>query len=185
VNGSGAAFGLGFATYTSYLPALPGTVNLSATKAGAGQPVVTTQTTLGNGQQYTAVLSHGLGNLQEKLYTDQQTPAAQGQIALRVIDAAEHPGVLKIFVAPGGNGAAPSLTVLSLVTGSASGYVTVPSTGTLTVTATVGEGVLDVPVATVPLKATSGAVRTIVFAGTLQAGAHGVVGFALDDVDAP
>lgn len=185
VNGTGAAYGLGFASYTSYLPVSPGTASLSATKSGTAQALVNAQGTLSGGQQYTAVISHGLANLQERVYPDQQTPAPQGEIALRVIDALEGVGAVTVFITPGTSGTSAPVSTLNVPSGAASGYLVEPASGSYTVTAAVAEGVLEVPVASVTVKAASGAVRTVVFGGALQAGGHGAVGFALEDADAP
>ena len=137
VNGTGAAYNVDFANFTSYLPVSPGTASLSVTPAGTAQTVATAQ------------------------------------------------GTLNVAGTAGG-GAAP-LGGMTLAVGAASGYLTVPANGTYTLTATVAEGALNVPVGSVTLKARSGAVHTVVFAratGAL-ASARGVVGFVLNDVEAP
>lgn len=185
VNGTGAAYGLGFASYTSYLPVSPGAASLSATKSGTGQALVNVQGSLSGGQQYTVVVSHGLANLQERVYPDQSTPALQGQMALRAINAVEGVGAVTVYITPGTSGTTTPVSTLNVASGAASGYVDEPASGSYTVTAAIPEGVLQVPVASVSVKASSGSVRTVVFAGAPQAGGHGVVGFALEDADAP
>lgn len=187
VNGSGAAYSVGYANFTSYLPVSPGTATISAHRAGTGMPVTTAEMNLTGGRQYTAVLSHGLGNIQERIYLDQDTPAPAGQVGLRVLNETEGSGTTNVFLSPagaGGTSGAP-VSVLSVASGAATGYVNLPAPATYTVTATVGEGALNVPLGSVTVKAASGAVRTVVFAGMAQAGAKNVVGFVLDDADAP
>ncbi len=187
INGAGAAYSLGFASFTSYLPVSPGEASLGVTKAGSGQPLAGTQGGLSGGHQYTAVLSHGLGNLRESVFADQDAPAPPGQIALRVLNEVEAVPSVSIYVIPAGTGTggASPASVFSLAAGAASGYVNVPAIGGYTVTATVAEGTLNLPIGSVNVKAGSGAVRTVVFAGAMQSGGHGVVGFALEDVNAP
>ena len=186
VNGSGAAYGLGFATFTSYLPVNPGLTSLSVTKAGAGQALAQGQTGLLAGHQYTAVLSHGMGNLREVVYADQDTPAPQGQIAVRVLNEVEAMPAVSVYVVPAGSGGGvPPVAVFSLSAGGASGYLDLPANGSYTVTAMVAEGALNVPIGSVTVKAVSGAVQTLIFGGTVQSGGHGIVGFALEDVSTP
>ena len=182
VNGTGEAYGVGYANYTSYLPVVPGAVVISANRAGTGQTLGTAGGVLSPGRQYTAVVSHRLGGLQAHLFEDQDGPAPAGQMAMRVLNEVDAPGVLTVYVAPLGSGGTPP-TVLNVPGGGASGYVSLPATGSYTVSATLGDAALRIPVSTVTVKATAGAVRTVVFGGVVQTGAHGAVGFALDDVE--
>ena len=187
VNGSGAAYGVGFANFTSYLPANPGPAGISATRAGTGQSLVSMQGTLSGGHQYTAVVSHHLSNLQERLYQDMDTPAPPGQVAVRILNEVEGAGTINFYLAPSevnGTPAGPP-SMLAVASGGSSSYVDLPAGTGYTVSATVAGTSVAVPVSTVSLKAGSGAVRTVVFAGTLQAGGHGVVSFLLNDVDVP
>ena len=178
VNGVGAAYGIGFEMFTSYLPVSSGPVTLAVSRKGLAQALVTTQGTLGGGRQYTAIVSHGLGSLQEHLFPDQDLPAPAGQMALRGINEAEGLPALVVYVAQVQGGATP--IALNLASGAASAYVTVPAVGSYGVTATVTDRNLNAPVSTVTVKAGSGAVHTVIFGG---AGRSGVVGFALTDVE--
>jgi hypothetical protein len=94
-------------------------------------------------------------------------------------------GGVTVFITPGTGATSAPVSTLNVASGAASGYVVEPASASYTVTAAVADGVLEVPVASVSVKGTSGAVRTVVFGGVLQAGGHGAVGFALDDADAP
>ncbi len=183
VNGTGAAYGVGFENFTSYLPVSPGVANLSVNRAGLGQALVASQNVLLGGHQYTAIVSHGLGSLQQHVYPDQDTPAPAGQVALRVINEVEGAGALTVYVAPvHGNGA--SVATLNVTAGTASSYVNAPASGGYLVTATTGDRGINLPVGSVTVKLGSGAVRTVVFAGTALPGGHGsVVGFTLTDAD--
>ncbi len=185
VNGAAVAYGVGFENFTSYLPVSSGTVNLSVSRAGGAQALAGAQRVLGGGRQYTAIVSHGLGSLQEHVYADQDTPAPAGQVALRVLNEVEGTGSLTVYISPVTANAAPT-AVMNVGTGSASGYVTVPVAGGYTVVATVTERGLNMPLGSVTIKAGSGAVRSVVFAGTTQPGLRtGVVGFTLTDADVP
>ena len=187
VNGSGAAYSVGYANFTSYLPVTPGAASIGAHRGGTGLAVATAEMNLTGGRQYTAVLSHGLGNVQERIYLDQDTPAPAGQVALRVLNEIEGAGAVSMYVSPSSSAGpvgAP-VSVLSVASGGASAYANVPVAASYTVTATVAEGALNVPVASVMVKAGAGAVRTVVFSGTSQVRVKDVVGFVLDDADAP
>ncbi len=187
VNGSGAAYGIGYETFTSYLPVSPGTATISVNKAGAGQLLGTTQGNLTGGHQYTAVVSHGLANLQEHIYQDQDTPAPAGQIAVRMLNEVEGGGPLTLFLAPAAfpsrsHTASPAFTLAS---GGSTAYLLLPAGTDYLLTAAQPDKTLAVPLATVTLKGVSAAVRTVVFAGTIQASGHAnVVGFTLSDVEA-
>jgi hypothetical protein len=185
VNGAGAAYGVGFANFTSYLPVNPGATSISVHKAGAEQAIATAQAQLAGGQQYTAVISRHNGTYQEHVLQDQDAPAAPGQIALRVLNELASTSPAAVYVAPldgDGNTGAPA--VLNTGTGTASAYLLLPATRSYLVTATVLQGGLNLPVASLVVKAPSGAVRTVVFAGEVQAGTHNAVAFALNDADA-
>ena len=187
VNGTAAAYGLNFASYTSYLPVSAGTARLSVHRPGTAYALATVQTAMSAGRQYTAVVSHRPGTLEERIYPDQDTPAPEGHVALRVLNEAEGAGALSVYVTPvhDGEAAGNPVAILHVVADAASGYVDVAAdaSGSYVLTATVAQAGLNVPVGSLTLKAGSGAVRTIVLAGTAQAGVRGVTGFALDDAD--
>lgn len=186
VNGTGAAYGVGFATFTSYLPVIPGASVISANKAGSEQAIVATQTQLAGGHQYTAVISRRAGSVQQHVFQDGDVPAPVGQIAVRVLDELETTVPVTLYIAPAGtDGTSGSPAVLSAGAPGAGTYRYLPSTGSYLVTASVSQGGLSLPVASIVVKAASGAVRTVVFAGEVQAGTHNAVAFTLDDASAP
>lgn len=185
VNGTGAAYGVGFTNYTSYLPVLPGPGTVGVRRQGTEFMLSATEATLAGGHQYTAVVSRGLGNLREQILADQETPAAAGTVAIRVLNEVEGETPLKLYVSPNNSGPTPPPAVVrSLATGSSTGYMTLP-VGSYTLTLSVVEGALSMPLGSTVVRAGSGAVRTVVFAGTAQAGGRRVAGFVLDDADAP
>lgn len=184
VNGMGAAYGLGYESFTSYLPVSPGGASLSANRAGSGQVLANLQGTINGGHQYTVILGHGLNAVQEHVYEDQVTPAPAGQTAIRVLSEITGAGTVNVYITPAG--ASTPATSFSVAAGSGSSYGNLPTTTTYTVTAAITEGGLSLPVANVTVRGGSGAVRTVVFAGVVSPVAHsGVVGFSLDDVDSP
>ena len=186
INGSGAAYGLGYESFTSYLPVSTGLASVAVHRTGVGQALAATQETLASGHQYTVLLGRGAGSVQTKAYSDQEQPAPPGEAALRVVSAVESTAPVTFYVASvGANAATPPMAAFSLATGDASAYAPV-SVGSYTLTATTGNGTLRLPVASVTVKARSGAVRTVIFAGTLNAeNRKGVVGFVLADADLP
>ncbi len=185
VNGTGSAYGVGYESFTSYLPVSPGTADLSIHRAGTGRGLLTTQAALSGGHHYTAVVSHTLGSLQERVFEDQEAPAPAGQMALRVVNATGGVSPLTVYVAPTRSSTAVPETALPVATGTASAYLLKTAGVDYTVTATVADGGLSLPVASVTVKSGSGAVRTVIFGGTALPGGHGaVVGFVLTDADA-
>lgn len=184
VNGTAAAYGVGYENFTSYMPVSPGSASLSANRSGLGQTLASAQTALSGGRQYTMILSHGLGSLQEHIYADQDTPAPAGQMALRVLNEVEGLGAMTVYIAAAHRGSAPA-TAISVPAASVSGYIAAPATD-YTVTATQESHGVNLPLGTVTVKASSGGVRTVVFAGAFQPETHNsVVGFTLIDADAP
>ncbi len=184
VNGTGAAYGVGFANFTSYLPVSPGATSISAHKAGAEQAIISAQAQLAGGQQYTAVVSRHNGALQEHVFQDQNAPAAPGQIAVRVLNELASTLPVTVYVAPlDGEGNSGPPTVLNTGITGASAYLTLATARSYLVTATVFQGGLNLPVASLVVKASSGAARTVVFAGEVQTGTHNAVAFVLSDAD--
>ncbi len=187
VNGSATAYGVGFASFTSYLPVTAGPVALHVTRADRGQTLAGLQSTLVGGRQYTAVVSRGLGSLQEHLYVDQETPAPSGQMAIRVLNEVEGAGPMSLALSPeGADAAASATTLLTLAPGTASHYINVPANGSYTATGTFSGAGHPAPVSSLTIKAESGAVRTAVFAGAAPTGGRARVStFTLVDVDTP
>lgn len=185
VNGTGAAYGVGFANFTSYLPVSPGATAISAHRTGAEQAIISAQAQLLGGQQYTAVISRRGGAYQEHIFQDQEAPATVGQIEIRVLNELASTLPITVYLAPlDGESNSGTPAVLSIGTNGASAYLPVAAARSYLVTATVFQGGLNLPVASMVIKAPSGAVRTVVFAGEVQAGTHNAVAFALSDADA-
>ncbi len=188
VNGASAAYGVGYESFTSYLPVAPGTATLSVNRIGGGQVLASAQGALAGGKQYTAVLAHGPGNLQMHLFDDQDTPAAPGRMSLRFINEVEGAGNTTVYlVAAGPSASTVPVAVVSVAPGTASAYLDLPAGAGYTAIATESQAGLHLPVGeNVNIKGSSGAVRTVVFAGTVPAVGHGrVVGFTLADADLP
>ena len=188
LNGAGAAYGVGYESFTSYLPVGAGPVSLGVNRAGTGQNLFAAGAAVSGGHQYTAMVSHGLGGLQERLFEDQGAPAPAGQMALRVLNAVGAAAAITIYVTPNGNSTAPPQSVLTVAEGTATPYANHVAGVSYTVTATVSDGSsLGIPVADVNVTAGSRAVRTVVFGGTARTvgGRASVVGFVLPDADAP
>lgn len=185
VRDAGAAYQLSYESYTSYLPVSPGDASFSASRAGSAQSLAGTQMMLAPGRQYTAVLVHGLGSLEERLYPDQDTPATPGQTALRVLNEVEGTGALQVYVSATDASGQPSpLRELTVLAGAASAYLELPAGVSYTVVSTTNHNSLNLPLGSVTLKAVSGATRTVVFAGVAHGESHRVVGFTLNDADA-
>jgi hypothetical protein len=192
-NNTGLAYNLSFGNETSYVAMVPGTYTLSADKASTRQTLVTTSSTLLAGHQYTEIIGNTAANLQQTILQDKITPAASGQIELRLVHEATHSGAVDIYLVAN-NGGRPTSLVTDLNFGRNTGYINVPA----------GTYAIDiVPTGTVLVSSTvtlqsgpqneylSGSVRTFVLIDEETIGLQksslttGVQTLSLDDVDAP
>lgn len=183
VNGAGAAYGLTYESFTSYVPIPAGAALLRIDGAASGLEVLSAHESFIAGQPYTVVLLHGLGSLQERSFMDQDAPAPAGSVDLRIVNAVDASGAIAVRITPTNQPESPALRTLSIAEGDASAYVRLPAGTTYLITAS---GVLSSaahPFKPVAIKAISGAVRTVVFSGIDRAGAHPVLGFTLTDAD--
>ena len=187
-DGNGVAYNLSFGTVTSYVSLTPGEYRLSAHRGGTGQALVSGQTVLSASRQYTAVLSNTLGNLQETVFPDANTPAPPGTVAVRVIDEAVSSGPVDVFlVPPGGTLATASPLIRELGFGAAAAYEHVPADKTYTV-ALVSSGTASRKAAglgNVTVSGASGAVRTIIISGNPANAGKALSPLVLSDYDAP
>ena len=190
-NNSALAYNLGFGAITSYVPMAPGAYALAADKAGTRQTLVTGNTTLIAGRQYTQIVGNTAGALQ----LDQSTPAPPGEIQLRFVQQATRSGAVDVYLVPKIGGImASSRIAVNLAFGANSGYLSVPA-GTYAMVV-VPAGTTLVP-ATVTLLSgaqieySSGAVRTVVLIDQEILGPHpagltpGVQAIIADDCDSP
>ena len=185
VNGTGAAYGLGFESFTSYLPVSPGGTMLSVREAGGPHTLAISQTTLAGGHQYTAILRRGLGNLHQEILQDQSEPASAGEISLRIVNAIEGlPSLAVHLTSERAGGTAATPLTLTLAEGAESGYMRLPAGETYEVIAVAAGSTTALPLSKSMVRADSGSVRTLVLAGVAKAPNHGhVVAFVLDDAD--
>ena len=100
VNGNGAAYNLGYATFTSYVPVSSGESRISANRVGTAQMLATAHLMLGGARQYTAVVSDRLGNLQEHLYPDPVPSTPAGMVSVRVLNEM-NTGPVDVYLVPG------------------------------------------------------------------------------------
>ena len=193
-NSSALAYNLGFGTMTSYVPMAPGSYNFATAKAGTRQVLVSSTDALAAGKQYTEIIGSNLANLQQNVFLDQTTPAAAGEVAIRLINEATRSGAVDVYlVAKSSRAVNTSPVATNLNFGVNSGYISIPE----------GTYALDVvPAGTVLASSTvtllsgaqveyaSGAVRTVVLIdqeipGSLHAAiAPGVQAIVADDADA-
>lgn len=193
LNGTGAAYNLGFATYSSYLPVNAGTYQFSANRANTGQALVSGKAALVSGHQYTAVVSNRLGTLQEHIYPDAVPPAVAGTVAVRILNEVEG-GSLDVYLVPSAGLLASTPPVVTNLAYSASaGYVRVPASSGYAVFAspagsvTAGSGLAGAPPAKVmgaSLNGVSGTARTLILTEAAKEG-KGLYGLVLEDGEAP
>ncbi len=188
VNSTGAAYHLENATFSSYVAVVPGAYQIRANKANTGQVLVDAHATLAGAHQYTAVISHRLGSLQENIYSDTPPAALAGTMAIRVINAADT-GPLDVYVIP-------SAASLGLASPVASGLGYAGDAGYARLQASTSYTVLAVPSGVAPTLASavtvsgttlsggSGAVRTVVLSDAAKIDGKGVYAFVLDDSEA-
>ncbi len=192
LNGTGAAYNLSYATYSSYLPVSAGTYQISANRANTGQPLASGRAALVSGHQYTAVVGNRLGELQEHIYPDAVPAPVAGTIAVRVLNEVEG-GPVDVYLV---SGAAPLPSAVPVVTGLAYGA----NAGYLRVSSGASYGIYVVPAGSSPLTAGaakvsgatvgggSGTARTLILteaaAGTAKDG-KGLYGLVLEDGETP
>lgn len=166
-RGKALAYGMDFGSASSYVPLTAGNkVRLSATTANTAQTLVKTQAPLVAGRQYTAVVNNVAAGLEETIYPDKTQPAPNGQVELRIIDAATRAGGVDLYLVPSDGKLRTTLPVRTgLGFGGSTGYIIQPA-GTYSL--------VVMPAGTTPLSSTptlliapevayaSGAVRTIV-----------------------
>ena len=185
VSGTGAAYNLGYATFTSYVALSPGEYQLKANRAGTTQALANAHVTLAGARQYTAVIGNVLGGLQETLYPDQKAPAPAGMMAVRVLQESSGAGPLSIYLVPNG-GSASSTTPLAADLGYAasSGYVNIPAGTSYSVAVLTGApGAHATLLSGVAVPVSSGAVHTLVIGDAPVGSKERLCGFVLDDVD--
>jgi hypothetical protein len=188
VNGTGVAFNLGYATFSSYVPVTPGSSQISATKANTGQTLVAAHAALAGAHQYTAVVSNRLGSLEENIYPDVAPAVVPGTLSVRVLDAAEAGAVDVYLLPPPGGGQATAIAKNLGYPGDA-GYEHIP--------AGVSYTVLAVPAGAAPTTANAlagsgvtvsgapGAARTVVLSEAQRGEAKRMYAFVLDDFETP
>lgn len=189
VNGTGVAYNLGYATFSSYVPVSPGTREISANRVNTGQALINAHATLAGARQYTAVVSNRLGSLQENIYPDIPPAQVPGMISVRLLNAADT-GPLDVYLVPGSSSLASSSPVVSNLpyTGEA-GYVHLAA-GTSYLVIAVPAGASPtaasaVTVSGITLSGSAGAVRTVVLSEAQKPGGKTVYGFVLDDSETP
>jgi hypothetical protein len=190
------AYNLGFGAITSYVPMSPGAYTLSAAKAGTRQTLVTGNTTLLAGRQYTEIVGNIAGALQQTVLLDRSEPAPPGEMELRLVQQSVRSGAVDVYLVPqhGGRLVAGSPIAVNLSFGANSGYLSLPAgtyalevvpTGTMLVPAT------PTLMSGAQIAYASGAVRTVVLIDQEILGAHtagltpGVQAIVADDFDSP
>jgi hypothetical protein len=122
------AYSVDFGTASTYVPLAAGNMRLSATTANTTQMLVASNTALGPGRQYTAVVTNVAASLQETIYADQTTPAPAGDVAVRVIDAATRAGGVDLYMVPAGGRLTATAAMRSgLGFGASTGYMLAPA----------------------------------------------------------
>lgn len=185
VNGTGAAYSLGYATFSSYVDVTPGASLVSANRANSSQAVVNAHTALLSGRQYTAVVSNHLGNLQESLYPDVAPSTEPGMISVRVLDEADTSPLDVYLVPTAGSLALSSPLASGLGYMSATGYEHLAANTTYTVAALPAHALPSaasvVTVSGVTVTGAPGAVRTVVLADSSKIEGRSVYAFVLND----
>ena len=186
LNGTGAAYNLGFATYSSYVPVSAGTYQVSANRANTGQALASARTALVSGHQYTAVVGNRLGALQEHIYPDATPAAIAGLMAVRILNELDG-GPVDVYLVPNASALASTPPVATgLAYAMSAGYVRVPSGVSYFVVVTpaggspVGAGAVKVSGASV--SGGLGAARTLILTEAAKDG-KGLYGLVLEDAE--
>ena len=186
-NGNAIAYNLGFGTITSYVAFAPGTYSIAADQANTRTVLASSNASLGNMRQYTALISNVNASLQETILQDQNTAAPNGQIAVRILDEATKVGPVDVYLVPSNGKLSTSSPVATGVSfGANTGYITVQA-GTYALAV--------VPTGTVPSTSTTtlltgsqvtysaGAVRTVVLIDQQVVTTPGVQALVAADFD--
>ncbi len=187
VSGTGAAYNLGYATFTSYVALSPGEYQIKANRASTAQALANAHATLAGARQYTAVIGNVLGGLQETLYPDQKSPAPASMISVRVLQESAGAGPLSVTLVPsGGTAASTASLAVDLGYAASSGYVNVPAGTAYSVFVTANAlGAHATLLNGVAIPPGGGAVHTLVISDAPVGRGERLYGFVLDDVDAP
>jgi hypothetical protein len=151
-------YNVGSPSSTNYVPLNSGTYTVAATIANnsVNNAIATTSLGVATGKQYTVLAGNIPASLELTAYTDQNTPAPSGNVALRFLDQATSVGAIDIYLVPqGGKLITTNPFITGLTFDSNSGYINLPS-GAYTV--------IIVPTGTIPIATTvatySGPIKT-------------------------
>lgn len=165
-NGAALAYNLGFGMVTTYVPLPPGAANVAVSRAGTRQTLATTSVALAAGRQYTLIVSDTVAAMQQTLWVDQTQPAAEGQIAVRLIDEVTRGGAVDVYLVPGtGKLAFTTPFTMNLNFGGSSGYLSLPAATYSIVVVPAGTAPTSKDIALLSgaqVSYASGAVRTVV-----------------------
>ncbi len=187
LNGTGAAYNLGYATYSSYLPVEAGAYQFSANRANTGKALTGGRANLLSGHQYTAVVGNRLGELREHIYPDVVPAPIAGTIAVRILNEVEG-GPVDVYLVLNASllaSAAPAATNLAYATNA--GYLRVPANASYAIfVAPAGSAPTGgaVKVSGVSVSGGSGTARTLILTEAAKEG-KGLYGVVLEDLDLP
>lgn len=186
LNGTGAAYNLGYATYSSYVPVGAGASQFSANRASTGQALTSGRATLLGGHQYTAVVGNRLGDLREHIYTDALPGTVPGTIAVRILNEVDG-GPIDVYLVQGAAmpaSAAPVAT--NLIYGANAGYARVPANASYTIfvapAGSAPNGGAAVKVSGANVSGGSGTARTLILTEAAKEG-RGLYGLLLEDAE--
>lgn len=187
LNGAGAAYNLGYATFSSYVPVSAGSYQVSANRASTLQALATERASLLAGKQYTAVVGSRLGDLREHIYPDAVPVTVPGTLAIRVLNEMEGGPVDVYLVANAGSLSSAVPLVTNLGYGANRGYLRLPANGSYVAyvvpagSSPLTEGTVKVSGASV--SGTSGAARTLILAESGAKDGRAVYGIVLEDAE--
>jgi hypothetical protein len=132
VDGKTVLTNVAYETSSAYLTVNAGSTKVEVRPTGTTTDVISATVPLTAKQNYT-VLAIGFATagktpaIQPLLLTDQNTPPASGQIALRAVHASPSTGPVDIYVEAPGTGVGGNPTLTNVPFGTASNYLTVPA----------------------------------------------------------
>lgn len=187
LNGTGAAYNLGYATYSSYVPVGAGAYQFSANRASTGQALTGGRATLLGGHQYTAVVGNRLGDLREHIYADALPATVAGTIAVRILNEVDGGPIDVYLVSSAAMLASAAPVATNLIYGANGGYARVPANASYTIfVAPAGSapnsGAAKVSGANV--SGGSGTARTLILTEAAKE-SKGLYGVLLEDAETP
>lgn len=128
LNKQAQAYNLGYETSTNAIPVSAGNYAVSVNKYSTTQQLASTTLSVVSGQHYTVIAGNVLASLQLSALTDQNVPAPNNEISVRILDQSVANGALDVYFVPtSGKLTTTAPLVQAVVFGGNTGYINIPA----------------------------------------------------------